>query len=338
VLDAVPNEAGPSTAEEYARRYAAARRLAANLDAKTRLKLAALYVDAADDAAEVVRSALDRGLSKLTTERWSLIAGQLYAAADEVALGVESYTKDLVGKAASIYPEIDAGYVLKAARSAGASQITKTGLSAMVAGVNSRVVESLVSRVYADGQNFSSRVWGGAGVRADWLERIRYTVSAGIAQGRDPVKIAKDIQAYARGGKIELIQRWGDLERGTEEFAKRLPGRIDWRATRLVRSELYASLQDSQVRAGELNPGCDGWYDWVLTPGRQHWECDCEELAAGGPYKAEEVPTYPHPQCLCVIRPHLRERASFVADLRRWAGGGDVGYLDTWYTKYREAT
>jgi hypothetical protein len=206
----------------------------------------------------------------------------------------------------------------------------------MVAGVNRKLVESLVTRLWSDGYTFSERCWN---LRADWLERIRMTVAAGIAQGRDPVKIAKDIQAYTADGKVALIQRWGKLERGAAEFAKRIPGRVDWRASRLVRSELHASLQDAGIAAGEINPGATGEYDWVLSPGRESWPCECENLAAGGPYKADQVPTYPHPHCGCSVRPRLRDRKEFVADLRRkFIHGESVPYLDEWYDeKYKGA-
>ena len=40
---------------------------------------------------------------------------------------------------------------------------------------------------------------------------------------------------------------------------------------------------------------------------------------------------------MCVIRPRLRDRGEFVADLKRWAQGEDVDYLDAWQTKYLKA-
>jgi hypothetical protein len=326
-------EAPTPSAVDYARRYAAARREAAQMGTAARAKLHDVYTRAGESAARVVGDSLERGLSSLTVERWRVLAAKLFDAADSVASGTESVTRALISDAGSLFPEVDAEFVLSAARFAGASKITKQGLGRIVSGINSRVVESLTTRLWSDGYTFSDRVWGGegVGVRGDWLERIKMTVAAGIAQGRDPVKIAKDIQAYTADGKVALGQRWGSLERGTSEFSKRIPGRLDWRAQRLVRSELSASLQDSAVLAGESNPAGDGEYDWVLSLGRLHWACECESLAASGPYKADAVPTYPHSNCGCTIRPHLREMAGFLSDLKSWARGGSVDYLDAWY-------
>ena len=327
------NEAGikPSAAD-YARRYRAARAEAARMGTASRKKLVEVYIKASEEAAKVVADGLERGLSSLTVERWQVLAVKLLDAADLVAQGTEDVARALVGQAAPLFPEIDADFLYSSARFTGADRrITREGLGRLVAGLNSRVLESMTTRLWSDGYTFSERIWGQAGIKGDWLEKIKLTVSAGIAQGRDPVKIAKDIQVYTADGKIALGQRWGTLERGTAEFAKRIPGRLDWRAQRLVRSELGASLQDAAVLGGEANPATTGEYDWVLQLGRQHWGCDCEDLAAGGPYTAETIPTYPHPSCGCHPEPHLREMGAFLSDLKSWAHGEKVDYLDAWH-------
>lgn len=333
----VANAASMSAAE-YARLYAEARREAARLSIKARAEIARIYRKAAEEAATVARDALERGLSELTSERWASMAAQLKDAADDIASGVERIGRKLVTDAGSLFPEIDSKYVLAAVAEAGAAEsVTRAVMARMVAGVNRKLVESLVTRLYSDGYTFSERCWN---LRDDWLERIKSTVAAGIAQGRDPVKIARDIQTFAAEGTAKTVARWGELEPGTSAFVKRMgKNPPDWRAVRLVRSELHASLQDAGIAAGDINPGCSGFYDWVLSPGREEWPCVCAELAAGGPYKADQVPTYPHPHCGCSVRPRLRDRKEFVADLRRkFVHGESVDYLDAWYDeKYKAA-
>lgn len=329
--------AASMTAAEYVRLYATARRQSANLSIKARAEIARIYRKAADEAAAVARDVMERGLSELTSERWASMAVQLKDAADDIASGVERIGRKLVTDAGSLFPEIDSRYVLAAVAEAGAAKsVTSVVMGRLTAAVNRKLVESLATRIWSDGYTFSERCWN---LREDWLERIKSTVAAGIAQGRDPVKIARDIQVYTADGKVALAQRWGKLERGTAEFAKRIPGRVDWRAARLVRSELYASLQDAGIAAGEINPGATGEFDWVLSPGREDWPCACAEFAVGGPYKADQVPTYPHPHCQCTVRPRLRDRKEFVADLRKkFVHGESVDYLDTWYDeKYKAA-
>jgi hypothetical protein len=322
------------TQQEYYRLHAQARREAAALSLASRAKIAEIYRKAATEAAEVARRTIERGLSELTSERWSMMAAQLNQAANSIVSGVDPLIRDTVGKTTPLFARINADYLLTAVATAEAGNlITEFTVGRMVAAVNKRVVESLVTRIWQDGYTYSDRVWN---LKDDWLERIKATVSAGIAQGRDPIKIARDIQVYTADGKIALMKRYGSLKAGTAEFAKRIPGNVDWRAVRLVRSELYASLQDASAQAGDMNPGCTGEYDWVLSATREDWPCDCAELAAASPYTKESIPEYPHSHCQCTVRPRLRDRKSFVADLKRFARGEDVDYLDKWYAeKYR---
>lgn len=329
------------TASEYSRRYKAARAEAARMGTASRSKLAEVYVEASAQAARVVVDTLERGLSKLTADRWAVVEAKLKGAADSLAQGTETVAHALVGQAAPLFPEVDAQFLYQAMRYTGAKGITKEGLGRVVAGVSSRVVESMTTRLWSDGYTFSDRIWktglieeGGLkgqpiSVRGDWMERLRMTVAAGIAQGRDPVKIAKDIQVYTTDGKIALGKRWGSLERGTAEFAKRIPGRLDWRAQRLVRSVLGDAIREASALSGDANPACDGLFDWVLSMGRQHSDI-CDEWAAGGPYKSEDLPEG-HPNDMCHVQPHLREMGTFLGDLKRWAKGEGVDYLDEWY-------
>jgi F0F1-type ATP synthase membrane subunit b/b' len=324
------------TNAEYLKLYAQARREAAALSLASRAKIAEVYRKAAEEAADVARRTIERGLSELTSERWASMAKQLNQAAEDITKGIDPIGKDIVSSASGLFTKIDASYLLDAVKEASASELIKEALiGRMTAAVNRRVVESLVTRIWADGYTYSDRIWN---LKDDWLERIKATVSAGIAQGRDPIKIAKDIQVYTADGKIALVKRWGKLERGTAKFAKRIPGNVDWRAVRLVRSELYASLQDASAQAGDMNPGCTGKYNWLLSPIREEWPCPCKSLSEKT-YTINTIPAYPHSHCECHVEPILRDRKSFVADLKRFARGDSVDYLDKWYTeKYQETT
>jgi hypothetical protein len=161
--------------------------------------------------------------------------------------------------------------------------------------------------------------------------QIKNVISAGLAQGRDIIKIAKDIQIYTADGKIALVKRFGPgLIRGSKAFINRIGNRIDYRALRLIRSEMNMSLQDAGKEQGRVNPACTQLWDWVRG-GSQHWNCICPELAANSPYEYNAVPGYPHPNCICQVRPRLMNHAEFVNDLSFWANGQQVPYLDNWY-------
>ena len=143
--------------------------------------------------------------------------------------------------------------------------------------------------------SLSKSVWDTVNhTEADILNLVR----GSIAQGRDIRSVSGDLMAYMAGGPAAVKGRWGKLIPGTEEYSKRLGGsKMDWRAMRLYRSEKYRQLQESAIEDGKNNPACTGLYDWVLMPGRENWNCDCPEVAAAGPYRADNIPEYRHPNC-----------------------------------------
>jgi hypothetical protein len=100
---------------------------------------------------------------------------------------------------------------------------------------------------------------------------------------------------------------------------------VDYRAMRLYRSEIHRNLQEAAVEEGEDNPACTGEYDWILMPGRGVWQCDCPELAAGGPYTRETIPDYPHPNCDCMVEPRLKDAGDLIDELRAYARGEPAG-------------
>jgi hypothetical protein len=184
-------------------------------------------------------------------------------------------------------------------------------------------------------------------------EDILNVVRLGIVEGKDVREVAAGLMEYVKDGPDVIKGRWGKLKPGekilkgrhwqyaTEEarqYAKRLGAAgVDYRAARLYRSEMYRNLQESAVSDGESNPACTGEYDWILMPGRENWPCDCPDIAAAGPYRADNIPPYRHPNCDCTIRPRLKDGDAFIQDLRdyvngepggdgiaRWAEGNDL--------------
>ena len=221
--------------------------------------------------------------------------------------------------------------------------------------VNFRLLQVQAERIYSDGYTFSERVWNTldskgfpTGINGDYQYRIKNLILTGEAQGRDVVKIADDIQQYIKKGKKFVFKqgRYGNLIPGTAEFKKRISQKVDWRALRLVRSELNASLQQAGVLDGIMNPASDKTYDWKKTPGNPIDEdgsknasgLKCIELEDANPYTLENVPSYQHSNCSCSVVPNLRKREDFVNDLRNWSPGGEPAYINDWFNDiYRPA-
>ncbi len=323
---------------EFEAALRAARKNYPRLTRQALANMLAAYEQAAKLAAEQVLTAEIMDYSHITTESWARIQRALEDGANLIREELGIQVRATINKGTGITAEIHTAYIMDAVAAAdAATRITEAGIRNVFAIVNAKVIRSTINRVFTDGYSFSQRVWQ---VGMKYQNDIKNLISAGLAQGRDVIDIAKDLTGYIQEGKQWLVGRYGpNLIRGTKEFLARIGDRVDARALRLIRSELYMSLQEASKDQGHVSPSCTDMYDWVLQVARQSWDCDCPDLADGGPYRFEEVPDYPHPNCFCVIRPVLRDRQEFIDDLARWAGGDDVAYLDNWEKNiYRQAS
>ncbi len=287
------------------------------------------YKTAGQNTAKLIKRYIAEDLITPTAKAYAPFQKMLKQAAEKIAAELESTIPATAKGAAEKTSDIQAKLLSDAAETAGA-KITKAGIRQMYFGVNDDVVRDIVNRISQKGYTFAKRIWNTAG---DFPEQMNRVVAAGVAQGRDALDIAGDVTAYVKDGKPALIQRYGKLKRGTAEFTRRISDDVSWKALRLVRSELYMSLQNASVAQAKASPATDGKCDWVLSGGGQH-SCVCSDLADNSPYSAGKVPSYPHPNCRCTIVPKLRDGTKFNADLKRWADGESVGYIDKWYADY----
>jgi hypothetical protein len=317
------------TAREFEAALRAARLTYPKLTRQALANMLKAYEEAGRLAAEKILTAEIMDYSHITVESWTQIQRALEDGANLIREELGLQVRSTINRGTAITAEAHTAYIMDAVEAADAgSRITEVGIRNVFSIVNAKVLRSTLNRVFTDGYSFSQRVWQ---VGTQYQNDIKNLISAGLAQGRDVIDIAKDLSGYLRKGKPWLVNQYGpDLIRGTKEFLARIGDRVDARALRLIRSELYMSLQEASKDQGHLAPSCTDMYDWVLQGARQSWDCDCPDLAAGGPYKYEEVPDYPHPNCCCEIRPVLRDRAEFIDDLTRWVAGDDVSYLDNW--------
>lgn len=288
-----------------------------------------IYIDASKLVSEAVRTAELSGLSELTTRSLANIQLQLEASAGIIRVGSEEAITNHILGTTQRFTAIDERYLLDAIN-LSKSGISKTGVSNLFVSVDERILTSLFSRTSQAGYTFSESVWN-AGL--DYQIQMKRVIDLGFSQGRDILDIAKDLDEYVADGKQRLIKRIGKLKRGTSEFAKRIRQKVDYRSFRILRSEMYASMQDVSKFNGQYNPGASGLYDWFRTL-VEDFDCVCPKNEADNPHTLENVPGFPHSNCSCVIRPRLRPQKQFIEDLTRWSNGESVGYLDDWNMKY----
>lgn len=314
------------TQSEFSTAYAEARRTFNKLSRSVLADVKRIMIDAAGKAAQAVTLSQLSELSDLTSATWLQIQTLLEQGAYEIGQELDAALQSATLTGADRTLSITEDYLLDLVDQTD-GKITRAGVTNMFIGLDRSVLESMVNRLSQSGYTFSERIWR---VGLDYQQRIKDVIEVGVALGRDVLDIAQDITVYVRSGRRALAKRYGALVRGTAEYRARIHKNIDYNALRLVRSELYQSLRDSAIRSGEMNPASNGLYAWKIHS-TEDWNCRCPEFAANSPYRYEQIPGYPHPNCLCTIEPIMMDLRQFSADLRAWVRGDQVEYIDKWY-------
>ena len=353
-----PASSDTMTKKEYERLYREAYRRAGRITAETRRLLLSVFKEAGDLAAAQVARTEAGGLSDLTSAAWRQIDDQLRAGAQIIGETAEREIPLAISRAYTGFLDADARYIAEAAQQAGQLLITDAGIRNIGVGIDFRLLQAQATRIFQNGYTFSDSIWSTVTARArdgitdlptsvaaDYQFRIKNLILTGEAQGRDVVDIADDIQVYIDKGKDQVFNpgRYGRLEPGTAQYKLRISKRVDWRALRLIRSELNASLQEAGVLESLINPASPNLVDWIKNPGnpidpdgsRNVSGLRCIDLMEFNPYKLEESPSYQHPNCSCRKVPVLMDQREFVADLKKWVPNtGNVRYLDDWYNQF----
>jgi len=300
-------------------------------------EIAALYRTAADEvAAKILELELSGKGNSLTAASNRALQKTLIETGQRISDGVEKSTINGISDVSkpTNKPHID--FINDASILAGGI-FDPAIIEKMYSQINTVLIDLTYTRIWSDGYTFSNKIWGYPGTPGQpylpglgeyWRANVNNLLTLGFMQNKDLSEIADSLTVYANKGRGGIVKRYGELP--ISIIRKRIPKRVDWRAMRLARSELYISLQESSKIQGKNNPAVRG-YDWNLTGGRGEWDCPCPDLAANSPYDELHIPGFPHPNCLCHITHRLMNRNDFVNDLVLWNQGFSIPYLDTWY-------
>jgi len=251
---------------------------------------------------------------------------------------IKAIIKASVTKGVKRTTDIDARYLKEAFQEAGMTLDDK--IDAIFERINTRK-EKLYNAEYTPIKvenraryNLSDSIWAGID---NFSDKILAYIEGEIAAGKDPVKIAREIQQYLRAGPEAVLGRWGKLEVDTSAYRKRLgTAGADYRTQRVVRTELYNSIREADIESGNANPGATGMFNWKLSPSHIDWNCDCPERAAGSPYTKEQIQTLSdtaHPNDRCHIEPVLKDHDAFIKELKDYVNGEGNGIAD-WAALY----
>lgn len=242
---------------------AALRLSAASIDDELRRLQGRTGVGAAVRAEQLLLSqvAMHREMERLWKNVGDITASQKAAAAASAAEGVVRDSTAL----SSLFSATDRDYM---ARSAAAT--ASRGLEAVERRLEGSSYVPLAESVYNNAELANGT--------------IDNLVNSALARGASAVELARDVRAYIN---------------------PETPGGARYASMRLARSEINNSFHASQVRQAQESPWVTGVL-WNLS-GSHPVPDECNQYAEShhyndgdpGVYKPSEVPSKPHPNCLC---------------------------------------
>ncbi len=166
--------------------------------------------------------------------------------------------------------------------------------SAKWTGIGEKIIHN-VAKKNLQGLTVSERIWDLTSRTESDLKRI---VANGIAQGRSPYEIAKQIEKYV-SPRIGAADELG-IQTGPGIY--RSPYR---NAMRLARTETNRAYTQASSNFYQNKPWVSE-VDVTLSPDHDVAD-ECDDLADGGPYSPEEadglIPVHPH--CMCSLTPRI---------------------------------
>jgi hypothetical protein len=171
------------------------------------------------------------------------------------------------------------------------------------AAVPALAMKNTINRLWADGQNFSDRIWN---LNKYAEKAIDDVVAAAVARGESAIELSKDIQKFLVSSEVTPGTSWTTAIKKSKTGA----GTINYNALRLARTEINNSYREALVLSNHENPITLG-VKWNLS--KSHPRPDiCDVWAAAdlyglgaGVYPPEKTPL-DHPNGMCYLTDVLR--------------------------------
>lgn len=156
----------------------------------------------------------------------------------------------------------------------------------------------------------------------------RRTVATYLARGNNGISLSERVYRTnsLSNGFVDRAVNRVILQGGSwQEIAKNVtplinpdtPGGVSYAAKRLGRTELNNAFHTTQKASAEINPFVEG-LRWHLSMSHAK-EDKCDMLATGhsrgrksGVYVPSELPSKPHPQCLCFTTNEMMDEDDFL--------------------------
>lgn len=270
-------------------------------------------------AREIERRAA-AGLARRTD---AVVIRELRALIDAMTIELAQATGDMVRLTTRQVAELQALATLELLRSAEVD----AAIAAAFGGTGARAAQAILARPEI-AEAFVT-------IRREAEKAVSRIIIRGRLRGAQPTAIAKELRQYIALPRSPLIE--GELSvladrrrisyRLIEEFGyKPTPENlalvrseasvIAHRAARIARTETMNAQSETLIQ-GAIDSPVVAYVQWSLS--RRHTEpCACEPIAeldlyghGPGLYDPRNVPTRPHPHCLCVLTHVLRPRSEW---------------------------
>ena len=124
------------------------------------------------------------------------------------------------------------------------------------------------------------------------VNRVGRIIDESLAMGRSAKEIAAEVRGF---------------------ISPDTPGGVSYAAMRLARTEINNAYHDTVKEKMKKRPWVEG-IDWNLSGSHPRHDI-CDEYAEKSPWDKAEVPSKPHPQCLCYITAALPSNEKFIDNL-----------------------
>ena len=184
---------------------------------------------------------------------------------------------------------------------AGAPATYATNVAQQMLNYPNRVRTGFYHRPHpADGVTYQHRI---VTVRQSAVNTVRNIVRNGNKSGLSTDQVANKIDSYLlpayRGKRVQPLteaRRASHLDKRYKPRNVR-SGSIPYQAKRIARTESAETYRRAHTEMFERTIFEGGDYEWLLSNSHKGRD-ECDDYAAGGPYKANERPDS-HPNCMC---------------------------------------
>lgn len=270
------------------------------------LRLELQLEQAIDNDLEIAAADIRREIERLNTRTLSASDTQKLLKATAVILGAyfvitSRKTRDTQVEIAKAQVDREAPRYYDLLIGAGAPATYATSVIQQMTNYPNRVRTGFYRRPHpADNVSYQHRI---VTVRDSAITTVRNIVRNGNKNGLSTDQVASKIDSYLLPGyRGKRVQPLTEARRASHLDKRYKPknvrsGSIPYQAKRIARTESAETYRRAHSEMYERTIFEGGDYEWLLS--NSHTQRDeCDHLAEGGPYKANERPDS-HPNCMC---------------------------------------